>query len=398
MRSPAGPPYPRPNGTYDVDTTYRRQRIRGSGFESHREAEDFLISHKQLIKSETTAGVRRRVTLDEAAAKYIQEQAAACKPSWGNDASMLRPVVAMKGSLTIDQLDDDSLADFVKARLDQGRKATTINRTLAVVRAICNRAATVWKFENGLTWLDRAPKITLLDEDDKRPPRPLAWAEQPRLLAELPEHLADMALFDLNTGVREDVVCSLRWEWEARVLLRRDLMISVFVVPRDHVKGRKQERVLICNSIAQRLVDERRGQHPDYVFTYPRPKTRGGVDRQPVQHMNNTAWQKARTRAGLGDLHVHDLRHTVGMRLRSRGVSPRTQDAILWHASGEMTDHYAIAQLREVYDALELITRPSDEFETLDLHALIRRTKMQRFTKITPDKEKAALQKVCKAA
>ncbi|WP_323026654.1 tyrosine-type recombinase/integrase [Castellaniella sp.] len=390
--------YPMPNGTYDVDTTYRRQRIRGSGFESHREAEDFLIGQKQSIKSETTAGVRRLVTLDEAAAKYIQEQADVGKPSWGNDASMLRPVVAMKGSLTIDLLGDDSLADFVQARLDQGRKATTINRTLAVVRAICNRAATVWKFENGLTWLDRAPRITLLDESDKRPPRPLAWAEQPQLLAQLPDHLAAMALFDLNSGVREDVICSLRWEWEARVLLRKDLMISVFVVPRDHVKGRKQERVLICNSIAQRIVDEQRSLHPEYVFTYPSPKGRGKVERHPVQHINNSAWQKARARAGLGDLHVHDLRHTVGMRLRSMGVSPRTQDAILWHASGEMTDHYAIAQLREVYDALELITRPSDDFETLDLHALIRRTKMQRFTEKTPDKEKAALRNARKAA
>lgn len=27
--------------------------------------------------------------------------------------------------------------------------------------------------------------------------------------------------------------------------------------------------------------------------------------------MNNTVWQAARERAGLPDLHVHDLRHTV---------------------------------------------------------------------------------------
>lgn len=192
---------------------------------------------------------------------------------------MLKPVVAMKGSLTIDQLDDDSLADFVQDRREQGCKASTINRTLAVVRAICNRSATVWKFENGLTWLDRAPKITLLGEDDKRPPRPLAWSEQPALLDQLPSHLAVMTLFDLNCGVRDDVVCSLRWNWEARVQLQKDLMISVFVVPCDHVKGHKQERILICNSVAQRLVDEQRGRHPEYVFTYPRPKGRGRVER-----------------------------------------------------------------------------------------------------------------------
>jgi integrase len=30
-----------------------------------------------------------------------------------------------------------------------------------------------------------------------------------------------------------------------------------------------------------------------------------------VESMNNTAWHNARSKAGLGDLHVHDLRHTV---------------------------------------------------------------------------------------
>lgn len=86
------------------------------------------------------------------------------------------------------------------------------------------------------------------------------------------------------------------------------------------------------------------------------------------------------------------------MRLRGAGVSPRTQDAILWHKSGDMTDHYAIAQLREVYNALELIARPSDEFETLDLHALIRRTQMRRLTANLPQKENATERKPRKAA
>jgi hypothetical protein len=63
-----------------------------------------------------------------------------------------------------------------------------------------------------------------------------------------------------------------------------------------------------------------------------------------------------------------------------------------------MTDHYAIAQIREVYNALELITKPGEEFETLDLHALIRRTQMRRFTENLPRKENAALQNLRKAA
>ncbi|WP_368646946.1 tyrosine-type recombinase/integrase [Castellaniella ginsengisoli] len=159
-----------------------------------------------------------------------------------------------------------------------------------------------------------------------------------------------------------------------------------------------QAAIIVCNSVAQEVIDAQRGLHPEFVFTYEKRLADKKVERHPTQHMNNSAWQKARGRAKLGDLHVHDLRHTVGMRLRAAGVSPRTQDAILWHTSGDMTDHYAIAQLREVYDALERITRPTDEFETLDLHALIRKTQMQRSTQNLPRKKKTALRNDRKAA
>jgi integrase len=71
--------------------------------------------------------------------------------------------------------------------------------------------------------------------------------------------------------------------------------------------------------------------------------------------MNNTAWQRARKEAGLGDLHVHDLRHTTGMRLREAGVPEATRADILWHTSPSMTHHYSMAQIVELHGALEKI-------------------------------------------
>lgn len=393
-RSKKGNIYPSKNGTYEVDAQYRLKRIRGSGFNSHREAEDYLTAEKQRIKAETTEGSRRLVTLDEAAAKYIEEQAEKNLPSWENDASMLKPLIKSHGSLTIDKINDQELKSFIDARRKLGRKGKTINHTLGSVRAICNRAATDWHFENGMTWLEKAPTITFTSEDDKRPPRPLTWSEQERLLAELPEHLAAMVLFDLNTGLREDVVCSLQWDWEAQVRIDKHTMISVFVVPRDHVKGRKLERIVVCNSVAQAIIEGQRGVHAEFVFTWPKPIGKKMVRQTPMQFINNTGWQKARARAGLEDLHVHDLRHTVGKRLRLAEVTERTQDTILWHASKSMTEHYAIAQIRELYNALESVSQPGTEFETLDLHALIRRTQMQRLTKNLPSKEKGLMRKI----
>ena len=72
--------------------------------------------------------------------------------------------------------------------------------------------------------------------------------------------------------------------------------------------------------------------------------------------MSNNGWQRARKAAGLPDLHIHDLRHTVGMRLREAGVREETIADVLWHTRRGMTAHYSVAQIEELLDALERIT------------------------------------------
>jgi hypothetical protein len=44
-------------------------------------------------------------------------------------------------------------------------------------------------------------------------------------------------------------------------------------------------------------------------------------------------WPRGIARCGLGDLHVHDLRHTTGMRLRQVGVPESTRADIHWPTS-----------------------------------------------------------------
>jgi hypothetical protein len=72
-------------------------------------------------------------------------------------------------------------------------------------------------------------------DPNRREPYPLSIEEQRLLFSELTGHLAKMALFEVNTGLREQEVVNLRWIWEAPVL---ELDTSVFVVPRTFVKKR----------------------------------------------------------------------------------------------------------------------------------------------------------------
>jgi len=161
-----------------------------------------------------------------------------------------------------------------------------------------------------------------------------------------------MVLFDLNTGVRDEVVCGLKWEWEITV---PELGVSVFDIPRESVKGRKRSRVLVCNTVAQSIIESVRGMHNEFVFVWTRGVKKiyvGG----PTETMNNTAWQRARRAIGIPDLHIHDLRHTMGMRLREAEVREETIADILWHVRPGMTAHYSVAQVSELVDALNRIT------------------------------------------
>lgn len=352
--------YPEENGTWTVDKWWRGTRFRQRGCVSFEEAERWLISQLAAEREVVMHGAREVRTFEAAAAHYVTVYQA--KTSIETEIHLLKTVMPTIEALELHQVHDATLAPYVAARLAAGRSHKTVNLALGVVRRILNLAATSWRDESGRTWLQQAPKLTMLPlVGHQREPRPITWGEQRRLLPLLPDHLARMALFTLNTGVRDDVVCNLRWEWEIKV---PELGLSVFEVPRQHVKGKRRSRVVVCNSVAQSIVEAARGMHPEFVFVWRRERTKN-VDQapamgyRPIALMSNNGWMRGRTKAGLGDLHVHDLRHTVGMRLREAGVSEATRADILWHSTGSMTNHYSVAQLAELHAALEAIKADS---------------------------------------
>jgi integrase len=153
-----------------------------------------------------------------------------------------------------------------------------------------------------------------------------------------------MALFKVNTGCREREVVQLRWDWEVKV---PELETTVFILPESLTKN-GEERIVVLNDIARRVIEEARGHHPERVFTYAG---------QPVTKMYNSAWKKARTRAGLKQVRVHDLRHTFGQRLRAAGVSLEDRKALLGHKSGDVTTHYSALELAKIIEYVERLVQ-----------------------------------------
>jgi integrase len=282
-------------------------------------------------------------TFKEAAEKYLIDNID--KASIETDARHLDQLGPYINDLMLDCIHIDTLRPFIEARKEAGKKTKTINLALSVVRRILNLAARSWRDERGKTWLQQAPLIELLTVRDAAKPYPLDWDEQEEFFKRLPCHLANMALFKVNTGNREAEVCGLRWEWELSI---PDFAPVVFLIPGEKVQGKNRcNRIVVCNDVAARVVDSLRGNHPKFVFSY--------AGRQ-VTRMNNTGWRNAWKAAGL-PIAVeylkgpHNLKHTYGRRLRAAGVPKDTRRILLGHRTGDITDHYSVPEIQELYEA-----------------------------------------------
>lgn len=348
-------------GIWHVDKLFRGTRIRESTRTGDlREAQEYLSKRMTQVREATLHGLRAARSFRAAATKYLQDHAH--KRSIDDDAANLKSLDPFIGSLDLKEVHMGTLQSFVLQRRQQGRKSKTINLALATARHILNLAANEWIDERGLTWLERAPKIKLLPVTDARAPYPLSWEEQAILFQELPDHLACMALFKVNTGTREQEVCTLGWKDEVKV---PELDTSVFIIPGSRVKN-GDDRLVVLNRVARSVIEAQRGRHPEYVFAHARSKDGACI---PTTKMYNTAWKAARERAadkwaarfeqpapaGFRNVRVHDLKHTFGRRLRAAGVSFEDRQDLLGHRSGRITTHYSRAELSNLIDACDKV-------------------------------------------
>jgi integrase len=314
---------------------------------SRTEAEQYLIRRLAEIGQEARRQEVAIHSFEDAGMRYVEEIAQ--KPSSDIVAMHLDQVFPFVGQLPLEQIHDGTLKAFVDHETARGMAPKTVNNAIGVVSAVLNKAARVWRNVDGTPWLRQAPaqltRLSLRGRQAK--PYPLSWDEQDALIRSLPRHLADAALFAVNTGCREQEICRLRWDWEVKVA---DLDTSVFVLP-ESVTKTSTERALVLNAVARRVVESRRGMHKVFVFTY-----RG----RPVNRLHNSAWKRAWKAVGLPDEKgilkgVHNLRHTFGRRLRGAGISLETRKALLGHANGDITTHYSAAELQELVDAVDRI-------------------------------------------
>ena len=181
-------------------------------------------------------------------------------------------------------------------KLQTTRAPATVNRYMAAL-------GTVLRVAVRKGWLDAVPHIRKLKERNQRT-RWITPEQAAALLKELPPHLNTMAAFALMTGLRASNIQNLQW---GQVSIER----RVAWVAADDFKSGKAHSVPL-NDAAIVVLNNQRGAHDLWVFPY---------DDKPVNKVSTRAWHNACQRAGITDLHFHDLRHTWASWHVQRGTS-----------------------------------------------------------------------------
>jgi len=240
------------NGRRTINKEYRGVRVflrLGAVCQEH--AERRLAQEIDRLEWEVERRAHARPLFSDCCNRFLAESKyKRTKDTIAWHVAMLLPYV---GDLDVRKVHDETLRPFIDARLAEGKSHITINRTLEVVRTILNRAARTYRDADGFPWLETAPPLITMLPESPRLPHPINWDEQDRIFRRLPDHLARMGLFAINTCLRDSNSCGLQWSWEVPL---PELQRSVFVVPAREFKSRRAH-VVILNDAARGQLSKR---------------------------------------------------------------------------------------------------------------------------------------------
>jgi integrase len=309
----------------------RRYR-RSSGTPIKRKAELLEVKWRQEIHDgKHQLGASLPISTQEATDRYWETvilPKSSRQKSKNAEKYVLRLIVRKFGATTI--LGNIQASDISKWRdemLLAGKAAGTINRYLAILRAILNRAQSDWNA------ISRLPKIRLLPLNNSLC-RFLKEDEEERILKVCAPHIRNLIIFLVDTGARLSEALDLTWE---HVELSEHQRSYARLIRTKN--GRPRQIPLTSRLHHIFKAQHENSTNPDQpVFLYSCGNDPIG---KPFRHPFG-AWKTALRKAGVDQsFRIHDLRHTFASRLVSRGVPLYDVSKLLGHRSMNMTLRYA---------------------------------------------------------
>ncbi len=310
---------------YKIDFTLYGKRKRHTIEGSRKAAEQAVVLLKEKIYRQKY-GVpepKKKIRFEDYA-KIYEERYTMEKRAWRNEQYVLKRLKSSFKDQFLHEITVGDIERFKTKRKKDGLCNSTVNRELAVLKAIFNRAIDSEDYA-----LIRNPvcKVDFLKEDSFRERR-LSSDEIKRLLeasvTPWSKYLPLFLTIALNTAMRKSEILSLKWE---NVNFKR----RYIEVTRERSKSRKTRKVPMNDVVIAALSKVKKTNQ--YIFFNPKTDSH-------IKHMKE-AFNRACEKAGIEDCTPHDLRHTAASLLvNDCGVDIVTASKILGHSKIEMTMRY----------------------------------------------------------
>ena len=306
----------------------------------------------------------RRIRFEKFKEKYLDHARTNKKPSSAkrNEVSIGQLMPYFKGKL-IGSIHPFQVEQYKKARRDGGASPATVNRDVACLRNMMNKAVD-W----GYLQVNPIAKVKLLTEDNE-----VMWVlspeEEVRLLEECAKvrqrkgakYLRDLVEFALYSGMREGEIFGLR---RVNVHIEENYLMATDT--KTH-----QDRPVPINETMREILQRRMGNPgSDFVFC------NHNGDR--LSHLSR-GFKTARKEAGLIRWEVkdgktvevrfrfHDLRHTFGSRLGMNSVDLKSIMEIMGHKTAKVAMRYQHPSPSHKLEAVKGLDKNRD----ISLHKIV---------------------------
>lgn len=217
--------------------------------------------------------------------------------------------------------------------------STMSNRVVELLSTVFNRA-----IEWGHKGVNPTKGVKAFGETKRD--RFMQPEEFPRFLealaADTNEAFKAFVLLSLLTGARRENVLGMRWD---QVSFDR----RVWRIP-DNTSKNGEPILIPLSKEAIEILEARQKETGDSPFVFP-AESASGYMTPPKKR-----WATLMERAGLSDLHIHDLRRTMGSWMAIGGASLLVIGKLLGHKSVDATMIYSRLHIDPVRDSMERAT------------------------------------------
>lgn len=263
---------------------------------------------------------KKDVLFKDMAKSYLNDYSKINKRSWKTDQGQLAKLNIHLGDKPLSQITQQDVERFRASLLQNNLTHASANRYMALLKCLFNKGISWGKCTNN-------PVKGIKPFTETHRTRFLSPEEEYKLRENFPPLFWPWVEIAFHTGMRRSEQFNLQWD-------NINFQTSTITIPQS--KSGETRHIPMNDRVLEILRDLPSRLKSQWLF----PSANNNTPKDSQNFINNI-FLPALKKAGIDDLHWHDLRHTFASRLVMSGVDIRTVQVLLGHKTIAMTLKYS---------------------------------------------------------